>query len=162
MSRHQRASKCRNRTSRQKNGQSGATRADARTVAKGSVPASALRSFDDIENAPRQWSEVCLTCYTNKDIFKRWRVRSAERRNLVLGDDSSVGENDDAGAELLDHVEPMGAEKHHAVVGNKQAEERSKQKPCRHVQPGERLIEYEQIRIVHQRGGQQHALPHAL
>ena len=79
----------------------------------------------------------------------------------MLRNDPSLRQDHDAGAELLDHVEAVGAEEHHAVASNEHAEQRSKEQASGDVEPGERLVEHEQIGVVDQRGRKQHPLTHA-
>ena len=99
----------------------------------------------------------------------RTKVSSSDRRPAtpsaaisLLRDQPPFRQDHDPRAQLLDHVEAVRAEENHPAVGGEQREQRAEQQAGVDVEAGERLVEHEQIRIVHQRRGEQHALPHAL
>ena len=80
----------------------------------------------------------------------------------MLGGEPAARQDDGARADLLDHVEAMRAEQDHAALGRKHAQQRTKQQAGVDVEARERLVEHEELGVVQEGRGQEHALAHAL
>src|SRR6187200_1906364 len=96
-----------------------------------------------IEDLPGDRREIVLARSLDENLLERSRLLTAELLHVVLRGDPSPGQDHDARTELLDHVEAVRAEEHHAVARSKHAEQRSKEQAGSHVEPGERLVEHE-------------------
>ena len=103
-----------------------------------------------------------LSGRADEDVLERLGAGLEQRRHVVVGDDAAVRQDHDPRTQLLDDVEAVRAEKDHAAAGREHAEQRPEEQPGGDVEAGERLVQHQQIGVVHQGRGQEHALPHPL
>ena len=98
-----------------------------------------------------------------KDVLERLlaggRSQAFER---AVGDQVPLVNDHHAVADLLHHVQHVGAVEHRFSLGGQGGEEVLDQDRGVDVQPRERLIQQDQVRVVQQGGRDQDLLPHAL
>ena len=82
----------------------------------------------------------------------------AQALELAVHHHAPVVDDDDVLADVLDEVELVAREQDRGAVARELAEDRRECLDAERVEPGERLVEHERDRIVHERGGELHAL----
>ena len=82
---------------------------------------------------PGNRPEVLLRRHPDEELLERLGVAAGIARNPMLRRDTAARQDDGAGADLFDHVEPVRAEENHSPVCGEQLDERTKQQARVHV-----------------------------
>ena len=80
----------------------------------------------------------------------------------ALGDDAAALDDADAIGEPLGDLEDVGGEDHRAAGGDARDQQVLHLPGDGGIEPGQRLVEDDELGVVHQRAGKRHLLPHAL
>src|SRR5262249_11278270 len=99
-----------------------------------------------------------------KDIFERAVLSTSALAQLgegALGDEDTLVDDADTGAEALDHLHNMGAEEDCGAVVGQIAQDGADHAGANRVYALKRLIEEEHLGAVDERGGQRDLLAHA-
>ena len=84
--------------------------------------------------------------------------RRAQALELAVQHHAPVIDDDDVLADVLDEVELMAGEQHRRAVARQVADHLRERLDAERIEPGERLVEHERHRIVHERRGELHPL----
>ena len=90
------------------------------------------------------------------------RPARAQLVHRAAGDQAASVDDRHRFADVLDELELMRGEQHRHAARRLLAQHACQQIADDRIEPGERLVEHEQVRPVHERGGELHALLIAL
>ena len=88
-------------------------------------------------------------------------VPQAQLAHRSVGRDAPILQNQDVSRDLLDDLEHVRTVEHHPAFSGQRTNQAPQHQRRGDIESGVRLVQHEDLRIVHQCGGNQDFLPHA-
>src|SRR5438270_5549589 len=116
----------------------------------------------DLDDVLSHCHRVYVIDQVQEGVFQRLAENFTDVGHRVLGNDEAFAEDQNIGADFLDHFENVGAVENEFSLLAEYVHHILEDQGGGDVEAGERFVEDEDVGIVHDGGDQQDPLPHAL